>query len=44
MVHTAWECLSSNNYSMQECDTDPLFVKNVNCDLGDFKFPELSIT
>jgi predicted GNAT family N-acyltransferase len=32
------------NYIMQEYETDPLFVRNVHCDLGDFKFPELSIT
>ena len=31
-------------YVMQEYKTDPLFVKNISCDLGEFKFPELSIT
>lgn len=31
-------------YSMQDYETDPIFVKNITCDLGDFKFPELSIT
>jgi len=35
---------SDTNYTMQEYETDPLFIRNVNCDLGDFKFPELSIT
>lgn len=35
---------SDIDYTMQEYKTDPLFVRNVNCDLGDFKFPELSIT
>jgi len=32
------------NYTMTEYETDPLFVRGVNCDLGDFKFPELSVT
>ena len=31
-------------YTMQEYETDPLFIKNISCDLGDYKFPELSIT
>lgn len=31
-------------YSMQDYETDPIFVRNITCDLGDFKFPELSIT
>jgi len=35
---------SDIDYTMQEYETDPLFVRNVHCDLGDFKFPELSIT
>lgn len=32
------------NYIMEEYETDPLFVRGLSCDLGDFKFPELSIT
>lgn len=35
---------SDINYVMEEYKTDPLFVRGVSCDLGDFKFPELSIT
>lgn len=35
---------SDINYTMQEYETDPLYVRNVNCNLGDFKFPELSTT
>lgn len=31
-------------YEMMETETDPLFVRGIGCDLGDFKFPELSIT
>lgn len=31
-------------YDMCEYDTDPIFTRNINCNLGDFKFPELSIT
>lgn len=31
-------------YVMNEYDHDPLFVRNIPCDLGDFKFPELNIT
>lgn len=31
-------------YRMEEQETDPLFVRGLDCDLGDFKFPELSIT
>ena len=31
-------------YQMLKKVCDPLFVKNINCDLGDFKFPELAIT
>lgn len=32
------------DYIMKEYKTDPIFVRGVSCDLGDFKFPELSIT
>ncbi|WP_265445014.1 GNAT family N-acetyltransferase [Acetivibrio straminisolvens] len=35
---------SDVNYIMKEYETDPLFVRGLRCDLGDFKFPELSIT
>lgn len=35
---------SDVSYRMEEYETDPLFVRGVNCDIGDFKFPELSIT
>lgn len=35
---------SCDHYYFKECETDPLFVRNIKCDLGDFKFPELSIT
>lgn len=35
---------SDIEYTMQEYVTDPLFIRNVNCDLGDYKFPELSTT
>lgn len=31
-------------YEMKPYETDPLFVRGVKCELGDFKFPELSIT
>jgi len=31
-------------YEMVVYESDPFFIRNVNCDLGDFKFPELSIT
>ena len=31
-------------FEMTPYETDPLFVKGVKCELGDFKFPELSIT
>lgn len=31
-------------YVMEEQETDPLFVRGLTCDLGTFKFPELSIT
>lgn len=37
-------CWNDCNYEMVPYETDPLFVKNINCNLGDFKFPELSIT
>lgn len=30
--------------TMEETTTDPLFVRSIECDLGDFKFPELSFT
>lgn len=29
---------------MKQYGTDPLFIRGVKCNLGDFKFPELSIT
>ena len=32
------------HYEMQAYETDPLFARNLCCDLGDFKFPELSVT
>lgn len=32
------------DYRMEEYDTDPLFVRNIHCNLGDIKFPELSFT
>ncbi|MCL6589055.1 MAG: GNAT family N-acetyltransferase [Firmicutes bacterium] len=32
------------DYTMQEYETDPAFVRGLRCDLGDFKFPELSVT
>lgn len=35
---------SDLKYEMVEYETDPLFVKGAQCKLGDFKFPELSIT
>jgi GNAT superfamily N-acetyltransferase len=35
---------SDIEYVMNECETDPIFAKNIGCDLGKFKFPELSIT
>ena len=35
---------SDINYNMEEYKTDPFYIKNINCELGDFKFPELSIT
>jgi len=35
---------SDMNYTMENYKTDPFFVKNIDCDLGDFKFPEVSIT
>lgn len=31
-------------FEMNTYETDPLFVRNVKCELGDFKFPELSVT
>lgn len=35
---------SDINFIMQEYTTDPIFVRGISCDLGEFKFPELSIT
>ncbi|MFP4371211.1 MAG: hypothetical protein ACLFQ4_03200 [Halanaerobium sp.] len=35
---------SDLDYQMQEYKGDPFFDRNINCDLGDIKFPELSIT
>ncbi|MTI54803.1 GNAT family N-acetyltransferase [Geosporobacter ferrireducens] len=35
---------SDIEYVMQEYETDPIFIRGINCDLGEFKFPELSIT
>lgn len=35
---------ADTGYQMQEYETDPLFVRGITCDLGDFKFPELSFT
>ncbi|KNY27526.1 GNAT family N-acetyltransferase [Pseudobacteroides cellulosolvens] len=32
------------DYVMQDYETDPIFVRGVNCDLEGLKFPELSIT
>ncbi len=32
------------DFTLQEYQTDPLFAKGISCDLGDFKFPELSLT
>ncbi len=37
-------CWKDIEYTMEECETDPWFVRGINCDLGDIKFPELSIT
>lgn len=37
-------CWPDIEYVMIDRDTDPLFVRGVSCDLGEFKFPELSIT
>ena len=31
-------------YRFENYETDPLFTRNIKCDLGDFKFPELSTT
>ena len=36
-----WEDLQ---YEMIRNETDPLFVRGLTCELGDFKFPELSFT
>lgn len=35
---------SDINFVMEEYETDPLFARGLRCDLGDFKFPELSTT
>ncbi|HEY8422196.1 MAG TPA: GNAT family N-acetyltransferase [Thermoclostridium sp.] len=35
---------SDINYIMKGYETDPLFVRGLQCDLGDFKFPDLSVT
>lgn len=35
-------CWPDVHYTMQAYETDPLFVRGLRCDLGDFKFPELS--
>jgi len=32
------------DFTLLEYQTDPLFAKGISCDLGDFKFPELSLT
>jgi len=32
------------NFDMRPYEADPLFVRGINCDLGDFKFPEISFT
>lgn len=32
------------DYVMEEYEADPIFIKNFKCDLGNFKFPELSET
>lgn len=33
-----------SKYVMQDYECEHLFVRGVSCDLGDFKFPELSVT
>lgn len=37
-------CWPDVNYIMKEYETGPLFARGLRCDLGDFKFPELSVT
>jgi len=37
-------CWDDLEYEMVDCDPEPLFVRDLRCDLGDFKFPELSVT
>lgn len=37
-------CWTDIDYVMKEYETDPLFVRGLRCDLGDFKFPEMSVT
>ena len=36
-----WDDLT---FEMIPYETDPIFVRGIECELGDFKFPELSIT
>ena len=31
-------------FDMKEYEQDPLFVRGLRCDFGDFKFPEISFT
>jgi len=35
---------SDLEYVMEEQEMDPLFIRGLTCDLGDFKFPKLSTT
>ena len=35
---------SELEYEMQIYETDPIFIRGITCELGDVKFPELSIT
>jgi predicted GNAT family N-acyltransferase len=35
---------SDVSFIMEEYETDPQFVRGLRCNLGDFKFPELSVT
>ncbi len=37
------DCLATD-FHFEEYEADPLFVRGVKCDIGEFKFPELSIT
>ncbi len=34
----------TEDYRFEDCEADPFFVRGVKCELGSFKFPELSIT